>query len=59
MIFLIPLLLIVAVLFGIDYLYFGDENSKAKAKQELKQEFNSSSEQEKKKYLEQLFKSKS
>ncbi|TKX29937.1 hypothetical protein [Campylobacter estrildidarum] len=59
MIFLIPLLLIVAILFGIDYLYFGDENSKAKAKLELKQESNPSLEQEKKKYLDQLFKPKS
>ncbi|MBZ7939118.1 hypothetical protein H2277_04890 [Campylobacter sp. W0014] len=62
MIFLIPLLIIIGVIFGIDHLYFSDENSKIEIqkeiKQEIKQEMNSSLKDERSKYIEKLFDSK-
>ncbi|MBZ7935793.1 MULTISPECIES: hypothetical protein [Campylobacter] len=58
MIFLIPLLIIVGVIFGIDYLYFSDENSKIETQKEIKQEMNSSLKDERSKYIEELFDSK-
>ncbi|ARJ56565.1 hypothetical protein [Campylobacter cuniculorum] len=54
MIFLIPLLLIIAVIFGIDYFYFNDQTDK----KEYKIEHNSSLEKQKQDYIENLFKQK-
>ncbi|MBK2000646.1 hypothetical protein ACD575_00440 [Campylobacter sp. LH-2024] len=59
MIFLIPLLIIVGVIFGIDHLYFSNENNKIESKKEVKQEINSSLIDERSKYIEKLFNSKS
>lgn len=56
MVFLIPLLIILAFIFGIDYLYFSDEDAKAKDKIEQKVEQNSSLEKQRQEYLENLFK---
>ncbi|MFX3626486.1 hypothetical protein ACD574_00475 [Campylobacter sp. LH-2024] len=58
MIFLIPLLIIVGVIFGIDHLYFSNENNKIESKKEVKQEMNSSLIDERSKYIEKLFNSK-
>ncbi|MBZ7954043.1 MULTISPECIES: hypothetical protein [Campylobacter] len=58
MIFLIPLLIIIGVIFGIDHLYFSDENSKIEIQKEIKQEMNSSLKDERSKYIEKLFDSK-
>ncbi|MBZ7941541.1 hypothetical protein [Campylobacter molothri] len=58
MIFLIPLLIIVGVIFGIDHLYFSNENNKIESKKEVKQEINSSLIDERNKYIEKLFNSK-
>ncbi|MBK1971406.1 hypothetical protein JG676_07310 [Campylobacter sp. 2018MI35] len=52
MIFLIPLLIFFAVIFGIDYLYFSDEDLAIKEQKEIKAEVNNSLKQE---YLKQLF----
>ncbi|HEC2853707.1 TPA: Sec-independent protein translocase subunit TatA2 [Campylobacter jejuni] len=57
MVFLIPLLIIIGVIFGIDYVYFKDQDLKAQVKKEQK-ELNSSLEKEKKEYIEKLFKTK-
>ncbi|EAK3770370.1 hypothetical protein CX021_00710 [Campylobacter jejuni] len=54
MVFLIPLLIIIGVIFGIDYVYFKNQDLKAQVKKEL----NSSLEKEKKEYIEKLFKTK-
>ncbi|MBZ7949343.1 hypothetical protein [Campylobacter molothri] len=59
MIFLIPLLIIIGVIFGIDHLYFSNENNKIESKKEVKQEINSSLIDERSKYIEKLFNSKS
>ncbi|WP_417903962.1 hypothetical protein ACD571_00310 [Campylobacter sp. LH-2024] len=59
MIFLIPLLIIVGVIFGIDHLYFSNKNNKIESKKEVKQEINSSLIDERSKYIEKLFNSKS
>lgn len=57
MVFLIPLLVIVAVIFGIDYLYFNDENAKVKQEQKIhKTEPNLDKQREE--YLKHLFKEK-
>lgn len=57
MVFLIPLLVIVAVIFGIDYLYFNDENAKVKKEQKIhKTEPNLDKQREE--YLKHLFKEK-
>ncbi|HEA8244988.1 TPA: hypothetical protein R8Q87_000032 [Campylobacter coli] len=57
MVFLIPLLVIVAVIFGIDYLYFNDENAKVKEEQKIhKTELNLDKQREE--YLKHLFKEK-
>lgn len=58
MIFLIPLLIIVGVIFGIDHLYFSNENNKIESKKEVKREINSSLIDERSKYIEKLFNSK-
>ncbi|EAK6993317.1 Sec-independent protein translocase subunit TatA2 [Campylobacter jejuni] len=57
MVFLIPLLIIIGVIFGIDYVYFKNQDLKAQVKKEQK-ELNSSLEEEKKEYIEKLFKTK-
>lgn len=57
MVFLIPLLIIIGVIFGIDYVYFKNQDLKAHVKKEQK-ELNSSLEKEKKEYIEKLFKTK-
>lgn len=57
MVFLIPLLIIIGVIFGIDYVYFKSQDLKAQVKKEQK-ELNSSLEKEKKEYIEKLFKTK-
>ncbi|HGG0540583.1 TPA: Sec-independent protein translocase subunit TatA2 [Campylobacter jejuni] len=57
MVFLIPLLVIIGVIFGIDYVYFKNQDLKAQVKKEQK-ELNSSLEKEKKEYIEKLFKTK-
>lgn len=55
MVFLIPLLIIIGVIFGIDYVYFKNQDLKVQVKKEQK-ELNSSLEKEKKEYIEKLFK---
>ncbi|EDP3259509.1 Sec-independent protein translocase subunit TatA2 [Campylobacter jejuni] len=57
MVFLIPLLIIISVIFGIDYVYFKNQDLKVQVKKEQK-ELNSSLEKEKKEYIEKLFKTK-
>ncbi|AXL42118.1 Sec-independent protein translocase subunit TatA2 [Campylobacter jejuni] len=57
MVFLISLLIIIGVIFGIDYVYFKNQDLKAQVKKEQK-ELNSSLEKEKKEYIEKLFKTK-
>lgn len=57
MVFLIPLLIIIGVIFGIDYVYFKNQDLKVQVKKEQK-ELNSSLEKEKKEYIEKLFKNK-
>lgn len=57
MVFLIPLLIIIGVIFGIDYVYFKNLDLKVQVKKEQK-ELNSSLEKEKKEYIEKLFKTK-
>ncbi|APA49158.1 hypothetical protein EWN55_07590 [Campylobacter jejuni] len=57
MVFLIPLLIIIGVIFGIDYVYFKNQDLKAQVKKEQK-ELNSSLEKEKKECIEKLFKTK-
>ncbi|EAH6285492.1 hypothetical protein DYR41_07870 [Campylobacter jejuni] len=57
MVFLIPLLIIIGIIFGIDYVYFKNQDLKAQVKKEQK-ELNSSLEKEKKEYIEKLFKTK-
>ncbi|EMU6400001.1 hypothetical protein BGS41_08935 [Campylobacter sp. 108] len=57
MVFLIPLLIIIGVIFGIDYVYFKNQDLKVQVKKEQK-ELNSSLEKERKEYIEKLFKTK-
>lgn len=57
MVFLIPLLVIIVVVFGIDYVYFKNQDSQIQSKKDYK-ELNSSLEKEKKEYIEKLFKTK-
>ncbi|ELD3685646.1 Sec-independent protein translocase subunit TatA2 [Campylobacter jejuni] len=57
MVFLIPLLIIIGVIFGIDYVYFKNQDLKVQVKKEQK-ELNSSLGKEKKEYIEKLFKTK-
>ncbi|EAI1791519.1 hypothetical protein EIQ62_04030 [Campylobacter jejuni] len=57
MVFLIPLLIVISVIFGIDYVYFKNQDLKVQVKKEQK-ELNSSLEKEKKEYIEKLFKTK-
>ncbi|WP_454468692.1 Sec-independent protein translocase subunit TatA2 [Campylobacter jejuni] len=57
MVFLIPLLIVIGVIFGIDYVYFKNQDLKAQVQKEQK-ELNSSLEKEKKEYIEKLFKTK-
>lgn len=57
MVFLIPLLVIIVVVFGIDYVYFKNQDSQIQGKKDYK-ELNSSLEKEKKEYIEKLFKTK-
>lgn len=57
MVFLIPLLIVIGVIFGIDYVYFKNQDLKVQAQKEQK-ELNSSLEKEKKEYIEKLFKTK-
>lgn len=58
MVFLIPLLILIAIIFGVDYLYFSDEDAKVQDKKEQKKEQNSSLEKQRQEYLENLFKKK-
>ncbi|MFQ6342129.1 hypothetical protein [Campylobacter sp. VTCC 70190] len=53
MIFLLPLLFIIALIFGIDYLYFSDENKEVQ-KKEQKQDLNL--DEKRQEYLKELFK---
>ncbi|CAM4017937.1 hypothetical protein N4T57_04990 [Campylobacter hepaticus] len=55
MIFLIPFLLIIAIIFGIDYIYFKDQNASIQSKIE-QVDLNSSLEKEKRQYIKNLFK---
>ncbi|HDZ5065961.1 TPA: hypothetical protein RTH03_000035 [Campylobacter jejuni] len=55
MIFLIPLLFVIALIFGIDYLYFSNENKEVQ-KKEQKQDLNL--DEKKQEYLKELFKPK-
>lgn len=55
MIFLIPLLIFFAIIFGIDCLYFSDKDLAIKEQKEIKLEENNSLKQE---YLKQLFNTK-
>lgn len=57
MVFLIPLLVIIVVVFGVDYVYFKNQDSQIQSKKDYK-ELNSSLEKEKKEYIEKLFKTK-
>ncbi|RTI72309.1 Sec-independent protein translocase subunit TatA2 [Campylobacter jejuni] len=57
MVFLIPLLIVIGVIFGIDYVYFKNQDLKVQVQKEQK-ELNSSLEKEKKEYIEKLFKIK-
>ncbi|EAK7751534.1 Sec-independent protein translocase subunit TatA2 [Campylobacter jejuni] len=57
MVFLIPLLIVIGVIFGIDYVYFKNQDLKVQVQKEQK-ELNSSLEKEKKEYIEKLFKTK-
>lgn len=57
MVFLIPLLVIIVVVFGIDYVYFKNQDLQIQSKKDYK-ELNSSLEKEKKEYIEKLFKTK-
>ncbi|HEG0493574.1 TPA: hypothetical protein SB542_001217 [Campylobacter jejuni] len=57
MVFLIPLFIVIGVIFGIDYVYFKNQDLKAQVQKEQK-ELNSSLEKEKKEYIEKLFKTK-
>ncbi|MCW1585490.1 hypothetical protein OLS48_10715 [Campylobacter jejuni] len=52
-----PLLIIIGVIFGIDYVYFKNQDLKVQVKKEQK-ELNSSLEKEKKNNIEKLFKTK-
>lgn len=54
MVFLLPLLFIIILLFGIDYYYFKD----IKQEKIQKEENNLTLEQEKRKHIESLFKNK-
>jgi len=54
MIFLIPFLIVVVLIFGVDYLYFSDINEELK---QTKIEQNSSLEQERLKHIKGLFES--
>ncbi|QNF77809.1 hypothetical protein [Campylobacter vulpis] len=54
MVFLLPLLFIITLLFGIDYYYFND----VKQEKAQKQENNFSLEEEKRKHIESLFRNK-
>lgn len=57
MVFLIPLLIIIAIIFGIDYLYFNDENVKVKEERQIhKSDPNLGKQREE--YLKHLFKEK-
>ncbi|EIQ8882346.1 hypothetical protein MPT78_000526 [Campylobacter jejuni] len=57
MVFLIPLLVIVAVIFGIDYLYFNDENTKVKEEQQINKT-DPNLDKQREEYLKHLFKEK-
>ncbi|EAK8812790.1 Sec-independent protein translocase subunit TatA2 [Campylobacter jejuni] len=57
MVFLIPLLIIIGVIFGVDYVYFKNQDLKVQVKKEQK-ELNSSLEKERREYIEKLFKTK-
>ncbi|XUP62039.1 hypothetical protein UXU46_05985 [Campylobacter jejuni] len=57
MVFLIPLLIIIGVIFGIDYVYFKNQNLKVK-KEQQNNKSDSSLEKEKKEYIKNLFKEK-
>lgn len=54
MIFLIPLLLVIAVVFGIDYLYFDDKADKKEIKTEQNEQ-NLTLEEQKQEYIRGLF----
>lgn len=56
MIFLVPLLIIIAVIFGIDYLYFSDDDEALKEKKEQKIEKNLSLEEKKNELKSLLYK---
>lgn len=56
MIFLVPLLIIIAVIFGIDYLYFSDDDEALKEKKEKKIEKNLSLEEKKNELKSLLYK---
>lgn len=55
MVFLIPLLIIIAIIFGIDYLYFNDENVKVKEERQIHKS-DPNLDKQREKYLKHLFK---
>ncbi|HEB7543718.1 TPA: hypothetical protein RZH61_001160, partial [Campylobacter coli] len=55
--FLIPLLIIIAIIFGIDYLYFNDENVKVKEEQQIHKS-DPNLDKQREEYLKHLFKEK-
>lgn len=57
MVFLIPLLVIIAIVFGIDYLYFSNEDAQVKKEQKIDQ-VNPNLDKQRQEYLEKLFKEK-
>ncbi len=57
MIFLIPLLVVIAIIFGIDYLYFSDEDAQVKKEQKI-DKTNPNLDKQRQEYLQELFKEK-
>ncbi|MCC8277743.1 hypothetical protein LNU06_02925 [Campylobacter sp. VicNov18] len=57
MVFLIPLLVIIAIVFGLDYIYFKDQDKLIQIDKK-EQDFNSSLEEQRKQYIKDLFKTK-
>ncbi len=58
MIFLLPLLVLIAVIFGIDYIYFSDKNEQKLEQNSSLERKNPSLEREKQEYIKNLFKQK-
>lgn len=56
MIFLIPLLFVIALIFGLDYYYFGEENRDLKEQKIQKNKKRTNFERDKEEYLKNLLK---